>query len=580
MLKIAERSVGAVVGSLRVSRFAILFVAALLVAATPENAEAQFYPWGMWGNPKPKPRRARRAVPRYVEPSDDKPTKTVLPKPTGPLVLVVSLNNQTVTVYDDGKQIARSPISSGMTGHPTPTGVFSILEKNRIHHSNLYGGAPMPFMQRVTNSGVALHAGDLPGYPASHGCIRLPYSFARDLFGITDVGARVIISHEDLTPAEFNSPHLIAPLAPDNTANNAAGPVPTAASADQADIAKLVNPTTTPSGTRTRGMAAAARAEERNRLLAAITAAENAKLAADDQVKAATAAAQDGRETIRKERQEEDRLADAARKAAKTAAAAASRFTDITAKMSKLDVSKLDAATLEKQTADEVAEETKMLDAADAAAVAQRAANAQAAKTKQAIADAGALEKARKVAIEDADHAVAAVARAKDALAAADALEARKNYPVSVFISGKTGRLIAKLGFVQVMDVPVTIAEPGRPLGTHVLTATAFTNGEKALRWNALTLKPAEKTYYSRRKKRRHDDEAPIVAGGHDADAATALERIQIPKEAEDQLAELMKPGSSFIISDYGLSRETSNRTEFVVEPWRSRPDSAETRYY
>ena len=130
--------------------------------------------------------------------------------------------------------------------------------------------------------------------------------------------------------------------------------------------------------------------------------------------------------------------------------------------------------------------------------------------------------------------------------------------------------------------MPVTIAEPGRPLGTHVLTATAFTNGEKALRWNSVTMKPAssETAQYARRKKRRHEDEAPVAAAGHDADAASALERIEIPKETAELLAELMKPGSSFIISDYGLSRETSARTEFVVEPWRSRPDSSESRYY
>lgn len=503
---------------------------------------------------------------------------SALPKPGGPLVLVVSLKKQTVTVYDDGKQIAKSPISSGQPGHPTPTGIFSILEKNRVHHSNLYGGAPMPFMQRVTNSGVAMHAGDLPGYPASHGCIRLPYRFSRDLFGITDVGARVIISEEDLTPVAFNSAHLIAPLPPDNPAGNAAGPVPAAASGTQAEIANmLVSPTP---GARTRSVAAAARAAERERLVAAIAAAENARMAAEEQAKAAAAAAQNGKETIRKERKEEERLGDAARKQAKTASAAASRFTDLTSKMAKLEVAKLDAVAFDKTVADEVAEEKKLLDAADAATAAQRAAEAQAAKTKQAIADAEALEKARKVAVEDVEHAKTAVTSAKDALAAADALEARKGYPVSVFISGKTGRLVAKLGFVQVMDVPVTIADAGTPLGTHVLTATTFTNGDKALRWNSVTLKPSDRSYYSRRKKRRHEDETPVMAAGHDADAAAALERIHIPKEAEEQLAELMKPGSSFIISDYGLSRETSARTEFVVEPWRSRSGSAKSRYY
>ena len=114
-----------------------------------------------------------------------------------------------------------------------------------------------------------------------------------------------------------------------------------------------------------------------------------------------------------------------------------------------------------------------------------------------------------------------------------------------------------------------------------MLTATAFTDGEKALRWNSVTLEAVrDGRSTSRRKKRRHDDEAPVAAAGHDADAASALERIEIPKETAELLAELMKPGSSFIISDYGLSRETSARTEFVVEPWRSRPDSSESRYY
>jgi lipoprotein-anchoring transpeptidase ErfK/SrfK len=550
---IVKTNAGAISGSLRLSTVAIFLAAGLLVAATPERAEAQFYPWG-WGNTSPwqqKPRRQRRAAPRYVEPTDEKPAAT-LPKPTGPLVLVVSIGKQTVTVYDDGKVIAKSPISSGMTGHPTPTGIFSILEKNRYHYSNLYGGAPMPFMQRVTNSGVAMHAGDLPGYPASHGCIRLPYSFARSLFGITDVGARVIITDQDPTPAEFNSPHLVAPLPPDNVVQNAAAP--------GASNMIGVSPAAAGDGARTRGMAAARRAAERDRLVSAISEAENAKTAAENQAIAAAKAVQDGKDLIRKERGEEGRLAEAARKAAKAADQAADKFKDLTAKLGKVDVATLDAATLDKHKAEEETEETKMLDAADAATAAKRTAEAQSAKAKQAVADAGALEKAT--------------------LVAADALDARKDYPVSVFISRKTGRLIAKLGFVQVLDVPVTIADADKPLGTHVLTATHFTDGEKALRWNSVTLKPSETAQYARRKKRRHDDEAPVVAAGHDADAAAALERIQMPKETADQLAELMKPGSSFIISDYGLSRETSARTEFVVEPWRSRPDSSETRYY
>jgi len=563
------------------STVAVLIGAALLLTAMPGPAQAQFYPWGSWGNPspwKPKPRRMRRAAPRYVQPSDEKPA-AALPKPSGPLVLVVSINNQTVTVYDDGKQIARSPISSGMNGHPTPTGIFSILEKNRIHHSNLYGGAPMPFMQRVTNSGVAMHAGELPGYPASHGCIRLPYSFSRNLFGITDIGARVIITDDDLIPSEFSSPHLISPLPPDDVVQNGNGPVPTAASGNANELIS-VNADPAAEKPRTRASAALARAAERERLVAAIAEAENAKAAAESQAKAAANAVQDGKQTIGKERNEEGRLAELARKAARAAEVAGARFTELTAKMAKVDVAAIDATELQKQSADELAEESKMLDAADAAVVAKRVADAQGAKAKQAVADVVALEKARKVAFEDVKGADVVLANAKQALAAADALEAKKDNPVSVFISSKTGRLIAKLGFTEVINVPVTIAEPGKSLGTHVLTATAYTNGEKGLRWSAVTVKASSNDAPPRRKKRRHDDEAFVPAAPHDADAAEALERIQIPKETADQLAELMKPGSSYIISDYGLSRETSERTEFVVEPWRSRSDSAESRYY
>jgi len=187
----------------------------------------------------------------------------------------------------------------------------------------------------------------------------------------------------------------------------------------------------------------------------------------------------------------------------------------------------------------------------------------------------------RKTAREDAKTAAKTLAQAKAALAAAELIEARKDYPVSVFVSGKTGRLIAKLGFAKVIDVPITITDPDKPLGTHVLTATAFKNGETAMDWTAVTLTPpshrAKK--WHRRRRHRHDDEAYVKPAGEDADAASALARITIPEETREQIAELMKPGSSFIISDYPLSRESSKRTEFVIEPWRAR-HHAENRDY
>jgi hypothetical protein len=129
-------------------------------------------------------------------------------QPSGPLILAVSIGGQRVTVYDNGTPIASSQISTGMPGHATPMGVFSVIQKQRWHHSNLYSNAPMPFMQRITWSGVALHAGVVPGYPASHGCIRLPAGFATRLYGLTKVGARVIIARGDLAPYEINHPRL------------------------------------------------------------------------------------------------------------------------------------------------------------------------------------------------------------------------------------------------------------------------------------------------------------------------------------------------------------------------------------
>jgi lipoprotein-anchoring transpeptidase ErfK/SrfK len=544
--------------------------AALFVVGTADEAEAQLFPWGWQKQPpwKPQQRRQRRVAPRYAEPKDEKVTST-LPKPEKPLLIVVSLGSQTVTVYDGLKKVVTAPISSGMRGHETPTGIFSLLEKNRTHYSNLYGGAPMPFMQRVTNSGVALHAGQLPGYPASHGCVRLPYSFARNLFGITDIGARVIITNDNPAPVEFTSAHLIQPLPPGEEAKtgfNIVGVTPAAAEV--------------PHKVRTRAVAAAERAAKRDELAAAITVAEGGKKSADDYVKLTTDLARDAKNNIAKARHDADRRARAAKKAERLADKAMDRFSTLTRKLAAVDVAKLDPAELEKQSAEELAEEGKALDAVDDARAARALAAKQKRKIAKAIAASEATEKVRKSALADQKTAVQALADARAALASAQLIEERKDYPVSIFVSGKTGRLVAKLGFKQVIDVPVKIADAGQPLGTHVLTATGYTEGEKSMRWSAVTYQPTTKRWQPRRRH-RHADEETVVTAGPDADAASALERIDIPAETREQLAELMKPGSSFIISDYGLSRETSDRTEFVIEPWRSRPgDSGRTVDY
>ncbi|HJU31263.1 MAG TPA: L,D-transpeptidase family protein, partial [Hyphomicrobiaceae bacterium] len=124
---------------------------------------------------------------------------------------VVSLSRQRITLYGAGGFRTEGAVSTGMRGFPTPSGVFSILQKNRYHRSNIYSGAPMPFMQRITWSGVALHAGVLPGYPASHGCIRLTHGFAAQLWGMTKVGARVVVAPEDVAAVEIAHSKLPRP---------------------------------------------------------------------------------------------------------------------------------------------------------------------------------------------------------------------------------------------------------------------------------------------------------------------------------------------------------------------------------
>lgn len=131
--------------------------------------------------------------------------------PEGPVALIVSLSRQRAYVYRNGVPIGVSTVSTGMPGHETPTGIFTILQKDRDHRSNLYDDAPMPFMQRLTWDGIALHAGNLPGYPASHGCIRLPSDFAQLLYEITSLGLTVVISDDAPIPEIVHTPVEISP---------------------------------------------------------------------------------------------------------------------------------------------------------------------------------------------------------------------------------------------------------------------------------------------------------------------------------------------------------------------------------
>jgi len=140
--------------------------------------------------------------------------------PSGPVLLVVNVKTQRATLFRNGVPIGASTVSTGRPGYSTPTGVFTILQKQVEHYSTTYDNAPMPYMQRLTWRGVALHAGNLPGYPASHGCIRMPLGFAKLLYGVTNLGMTVVITDAASTPRVAAGPELIS--APEVAAASAA----------------------------------------------------------------------------------------------------------------------------------------------------------------------------------------------------------------------------------------------------------------------------------------------------------------------------------------------------------------------
>src|SRR5262245_28297584 len=234
-------------------------LAATLFACPPSLAGARDMGW--WsGNPASYPRGAvgkpRRSLAKGSPEIDDmEPPKKGSAsaysgsKLAGPLFAILSLSDQHISVYNSDGLVARSQVSTGIPGHRTPIGIFTIIGRDRYHASNIYSGAPMPFMQRITWSGIALHLGVVPGYPASHGCIRLPAAFAQRLWGLTKVGERVVIAPHDVAPSVFAHPRLPVPkmqLAPVTFSDNTAPKVTEIAAIDSdaptSASTKLLNP--------------------------------------------------------------------------------------------------------------------------------------------------------------------------------------------------------------------------------------------------------------------------------------------------------------------------------------------------
>jgi hypothetical protein len=457
-------------------------------------------------------------------------SELVASRPAGtPLMAIIALRNQRITIYDAKGWILRAPVSSGQTGYETPAGIYSVIQKEAQHYSNLYDDASMPFMQRITWSGIALHAGALPGYAASHGCVRMPYEFAKLLFDMTKIGTRVIVGRNDVSPVEISHPALFKPRPVD------AGMA--VAQVENHDGGREQTPSSEP--------AAAAPTSHMPLLAQHLETLKSIAAAKSAQAEAAA------------KKVDELRLA-AARKAVE-----AGRAT-MAIRVAEIAKFRADAQLNAAQNALENAHSPEAIQLVEAAK-----ANAL---TK--IADAEAQLAAAKV---DVQPKAEAAARASEEVKAAEAekvaaLEAaheatRKSSPVSVFISRKTQRLYVRQAFQPVFETPVTIRDADQPIGTHIFTALDYTREGTDVRWSVVSMNA---TRYGRQGstrngwRRARDHHEGSIATDPSA-ATTALDRISIPQDALDRLSEVVAPGSSLIISDESLSNETGNGTDFVI---------------
>ena len=430
-------------GAIRMLRVLAAGAAWTLVAGHAEDAAARGmgfgmpYGWydGWYGPPAVIPSRKPKVAPVRREKAEPKKETGFGDMPKGPLQIVVSIDNQTVTLFSNGVRVAQGPVSTGVPGHPTPMGVFSIIEKDRYHRSNLYSNAPMPYMQRITWSGVALHEGPLPGYPASHGCIRMSHDFARKLWPTTKLGVRVVVARHELAPVDFEHPKLFRPKL------------------------KPAEPEIAITG-------------------------RDARSAAPATMMAQAAIADGG------------------------------------------------------------SERTEMVP--------------QGSVTEPGPSEVGASDN-----VKPAPTADPAKPPEPPAIRAVEE-PLKRSGQVAVFVSRKEQRIFVRQAFIPLFDMPVVIEDADQPLGTHVFTAMEATENGAGMRWNLITV-PFEVTAPERKDARKKKEAKPIFRQKPPPKAAEALNRIQMPQEAVERISELLIPGSSLVVSDEGLGRETGRYTEFIV---------------
>jgi lipoprotein-anchoring transpeptidase ErfK/SrfK len=562
-----------------------LAVAALACAAGAEQAAAQFYgpqygrssPYGspyardQYGRPVDQYGRPIRQAPQAGR--EAKRTPAAPKSGAAPVLAVVSLNDQRITVYDaDGRKMLQSPVSTGATSYETPVGIYSVVQKKEEHHSNQYEDGNMPFMQRITWTGIALHAGVLPGHPASHGCIRMPIAFAERLFGLTDIGLRVIVVRDDMAPGEIAHPALFKPTATRREAALAPSAANVRISAPGAESV-LAPPPGSPKLMEFLKSKAAAKAAEAEAATKKATAAKQAAarkaaeaVPAGKAVKAAEADQARARDTLQKAEDAVQKAEQAL--AAATAAAAAAASAPVPESEVQSDAEKEKEKAEAAREKAEAAREKAAAKLAEAQAAKERAA-ARVAETDARLEAA----KAQAQAKADAAEAAAMEARAADAAreAAMEAAEeaSRQTSPVSVFISRKTQRLYIRKGYHPIHEGPVAIRDADKPLGNYVFTALNYPGEGADARWVVTSMYKAsgreEQPAPAKGQRPRTEARSPDAAPSDIAGAKAALDRISIPQDTLERISEVVLPGSSLIVSDEGLSLETGKDTDFVV---------------
>jgi lipoprotein-anchoring transpeptidase ErfK/SrfK len=544
----------------RTWKIAILATLGTLGAAS--QADAALYYWNNYDPSyyQPEPQiQPRRSKPRKPTAKAVAPEKDTGAKPQAPLVITVSIQDQKMRVFDANGLFAESPISSGMKGHSTPMGVFSVIQKHKFHHSNIYSGAPMPYMQRITWSGVAMHAGVLPGYPASHGCIRMPMAFAIKMWNWTKMGARVIVTPGEITPKAFSHPLLVTQkVAPQPVAEEPKVDAPLGVKGDKGAEIQPANengfelratvghrelPTSLREQTHTADASGAMPADRPSLALAgtAVAKADEALTngtmdAAPDEVKAESEAA-----------------------FTRTAAATVS------------DVKPNDGTIGESTSADQSPLEVTASTEASKAEV-PAGGRMKAEMTAEAVKQSAEPKAAEQPADASKPSDAGADAK-KDASrlpAAAKLDQPKRTGQIAVLISRKDSKLYVRQNFAPLFEVPVVIAPGDRSLGTHVFTAQVDKTDPNVLHWSVVSLPTVrtaarleEDAYPARR---RHAAAGEVKPQPLASSPTEALDRITIPPDAMARVNEALTTGGSIIVSDQGINQgETGEGTDFII---------------